>query len=79
MLKATGGKRDGDAMIAAAKGYSWQSPRGPLMIDPQTREAVQNFYVTKVEQGRRHHGQQADQDLSSASKDPWHELHPPTQ
>jgi branched-chain amino acid transport system substrate-binding protein len=78
MLKATGGKGDGDAMLAAAKGYSWQSPRGPLMIDPKTREAVQNFYVTKVE---REDGVMVNKPIATYTnvKDPWHEMHPPTQ
>jgi branched-chain amino acid transport system substrate-binding protein len=78
MLKATGGKGDGEAMIAAAKGYSWQSPRGPLMIDPKTREAVQNFYVTKVE---REDGIMVNKTVATYKdvKDPWHEMHPPTQ
>ena len=49
MLKATGGQPDGDEMMASVKGYAWQSPRGPVSIDPKTREMVQNFYVTKVE------------------------------
>src|SRR5439155_5482702 len=33
-LKKTGGKTDGDALIAAAKGLRWESPRGPVAIDP---------------------------------------------
>jgi branched-chain amino acid transport system substrate-binding protein len=48
-LKKTGGKTDGDALIAAAKGLKWDSPRGPMMIDPQTRDVVQNIYIRKVE------------------------------
>jgi branched-chain amino acid transport system substrate-binding protein len=36
-LKKTGGKTDGDALIAAAKGTKWESPRGPMSIDPDTR------------------------------------------
>ena len=31
------------------KGMSWVSPRGPVMIDPDTRDMVQNIYVRKVE------------------------------
>src|SRR6516225_4982853 len=37
-LKKTGGKADGDALIAAMKGMSWESPRGPISIDPATRD-----------------------------------------
>jgi branched-chain amino acid transport system substrate-binding protein len=48
-LKTTGGKADGDALIAATKGMSWISPRGPVSIDPATRDIVQNVYIRKVE------------------------------
>jgi branched-chain amino acid transport system substrate-binding protein len=48
-LKKTGGKTDGDALIAAMKGMQWESPRGPISIDPETRDIVQNVYIRKVE------------------------------
>ncbi|MET0204547.1 MAG: ABC transporter substrate-binding protein [Casimicrobiaceae bacterium] len=48
-LKKTNGNTDGDALIAAMKGMSWTSPRGPISIDPATRDIVQNIYVRKVE------------------------------
>ena len=48
-LKKTGGKTDGDALVGAMKGMSWESPRGPISIDPDTREIVQNIYMGKVE------------------------------
>ena len=48
-LKKTGGKADGDSLIAAAKGMSWESPRGPVSIDPETRDIVENVYIRKVE------------------------------
>ena len=48
-LKKTGGKADGDSLIAAAKGMKWESPRGPIAIDPDTRDIVQNVYIRKVE------------------------------
>ncbi|MDX2203720.1 MAG: ABC transporter substrate-binding protein [Hyphomicrobiaceae bacterium] len=48
-LKKTGGKSDGDSLIAAMKGMAWESPRGPISIDPATRDIVQNIYVRKVE------------------------------
>ena len=48
-LKKTNGNADGDALIAAAKGMSWESPRGPMSIDPQTRDVVQTVYFRKVE------------------------------
>jgi branched-chain amino acid transport system substrate-binding protein len=49
VLAKTGGKADGDALIAAAKGMSWESPRGPIMIDPETRDIVQTVYIRRVE------------------------------
>ncbi len=48
-LKKTNGSTDGDALVAAMKGMSWVSPRGPISIDPATRDIVQNIYVRKVE------------------------------
>jgi len=47
-LKKTGGNSDGDALIAAMKGMAWESPRGPISIDPDTRDIVSNIYVRKV-------------------------------
>jgi branched-chain amino acid transport system substrate-binding protein len=48
-LKKTNGNTDGDALMAAIKGMSWESPRGPISIDPETRDIVQNVYIRKVE------------------------------
>jgi branched-chain amino acid transport system substrate-binding protein len=48
-LKKTGGKTDGDALVAAIKGIKWESPRGPAMIDPATRDIVQNVYIRRVQ------------------------------
>jgi len=48
-LKKTAGKTDGDALVEAMKGMKWESPRGPISIDPETRDIVQNIYIRKVE------------------------------
>jgi len=48
-LKKTGGNPDGDALIAAMKGMAWESPRGPISIDPATRDIVGNVYIRRVE------------------------------
>jgi branched-chain amino acid transport system substrate-binding protein len=48
-LKKTGGKTDGDSLISAAKGMSWESPRGPMSIDPETRDVIQTVYIRRVE------------------------------
>jgi branched-chain amino acid transport system substrate-binding protein len=47
-LKKTGGDASGDKFIEAAKGLKWMSPRGPVSIDPATRDIVQNVYIRKV-------------------------------
>ncbi len=48
-LKKTGGRADGDSLIAAAKGMKWESPRGPIEIDPETRDIIQTVYIRRVE------------------------------
>jgi branched-chain amino acid transport system substrate-binding protein len=48
-LKKTGGKGGGDALLAAMKGQIFESPRGPVFIDAQTRDVVHNIYLRKVE------------------------------
>jgi branched-chain amino acid transport system substrate-binding protein len=48
-LKKTAGKTDGEALIAAAKGMKWESPRGPISIDPETRDIVETVYIRRVE------------------------------
>ncbi len=48
-LKKTKGNTDGEALIAAAKGLKWESPRGPMSIDPETRDVVQTIYIRRVQ------------------------------
>jgi branched-chain amino acid transport system substrate-binding protein len=48
-LKKTNGDANGEKLVAAMKGMAWESPRGPISIDPDTRDIVQNIYVRKVE------------------------------
>ncbi len=48
-LKKTGGKTDGESLVEAAKGMEWESPRGPMAIDPATRDVVQTVYIRRVE------------------------------
>ena len=47
-IKATKGTGDGDALLAAMKGQSFESPRGPVALDRQTRDLTQNIYLRKV-------------------------------
>jgi branched-chain amino acid transport system substrate-binding protein len=48
-LKKTGGATDGDKLVEAMKGMAWTSPRGPMSIDPATRDVVQNVYIRRCE------------------------------
>ena len=48
-LKKTGGNTDGEALIAAAKSMNWMSPRGPITIDPETRDIIQTVYIRRVQ------------------------------
>jgi len=68
-LEKTKGDASADAFIAAAKGLKWMSPRGPVEIDPQTRDIVQNIYIRKTE---RVNGvlQNTEFDTHKAVKDP---------
>jgi branched-chain amino acid transport system substrate-binding protein len=70
-LKKTGGKTDGDAVLAAMKGMKWESPRGPMSIDAETRDVVHNEYIRKVE---KVNGQLYNVEFATieAAKDPLH-------
>ena len=48
-LKKTNGDTDGEKLIAAAKGMAWESPRGPMSIDPETRDVIETVYIRRVE------------------------------
>jgi branched-chain amino acid transport system substrate-binding protein len=48
-LKKTGGKADGDSLVAAAKGMAWDSPRGPMSIDPETRDVINTVSIRRAE------------------------------
>jgi branched-chain amino acid transport system substrate-binding protein len=75
MLRATNGARDGDKAIAAIKGYHWMSPRGPVSIDPKTRDIVQNIYIRKCV---KENGVTFNKEFQTfpAVHDQWHDLHP---
>jgi len=68
-LKATKGQGGGDALLAAMKGQIFESPRGPVYIDAQTRDIVQDVYIRKVE---KQNGQlfNVEFDVHKAVKDP---------
>ncbi|TMG91247.1 MAG: ABC transporter substrate-binding protein, partial [Betaproteobacteria bacterium] len=48
-LKKTGGSTEPEAFVGALKGMKLMSPRGPIMIDPETRDIVQTVYIRRVE------------------------------
>ena len=48
-LKKAGGKTDGESLVKAGAGMKWESPRGPVMIDPETRDIVQTIYIRRVQ------------------------------
>jgi branched-chain amino acid transport system substrate-binding protein len=50
-VKATQGKMDTDQALGALKGWKFDSPRGPIMIDPDTRDIVMNEYLSEVVKG----------------------------
>ena len=69
-LEKTKGNADGEALVAAMKGMSWTSVRGPVSIDPDTRDIIQNIYVRKVE---KVNGELYNQEFTTieAVKDPF--------
>jgi len=64
------GKIDAEKTMALLKGWTYDSARGPIMIDPDTRDIVQNEYVRRVE---RVNGHLANVELETIPmvKDPW--------
>ena len=49
VLKKTNGDTGADKFVEAAKGMKWTSPRGPVSIDPATRDIVQTIYIRKTQ------------------------------
>ncbi|WP_298016288.1 ABC transporter substrate-binding protein [uncultured Castellaniella sp.] len=68
-LEKTKGDAGGDAFMAAVKGMKWESPRGPVEIDPDTRDIIQDEYIRKLERvdGKL---QNVEFDTFKAVKDP---------
>jgi branched-chain amino acid transport system substrate-binding protein len=64
-----GGAAEGEALVEAMKGMTWTSPRGPMSIDPATRDVVQNVYIRRV-QLRDGHYWNLEFDEVDAVKDP---------
>lgn len=66
---------NGDQALGMYKGMKWESPRGPVMIDPVERDIVQNIYLRRTE---KKDGKLVNVDFYTAPmvKDPWKEEHP---
>ncbi|HXD13194.1 MAG TPA: ABC transporter substrate-binding protein [Xanthobacteraceae bacterium] len=50
-VQATKGKMDGEAAVKSLLGWKFNSPQGPIMIDPATRDIVMNEYLDEVVKG----------------------------
>jgi branched-chain amino acid transport system substrate-binding protein len=48
-VKKAGASADGEKLVEAMKGMSWTSPRGPMTIDPASRDPIQTVYIRRVE------------------------------
>ena len=69
-LKKTKGNTDGEALVNAVKGMKWESPRGPMSIDPETRDVIQTVYIRRVEKVNGHLVN-VEFDKIENVKDPW--------
>jgi branched-chain amino acid transport system substrate-binding protein len=74
MIKRTDGKLGPEA-VEAVKGISFESPRGPVSIDPKERDVVQNIYIRRVE---KVDGKLINKEIFTYPnvKDPWKERNP---
>jgi len=76
LVKATNGNFTGDEAMAFFKNWKRpDSPRGPIAIDPETRDIIQNVYMRRVD---KVNGQLANVEFETIPqvKDPWKELNP---
>jgi branched-chain amino acid transport system substrate-binding protein len=73
VVDQTGGKITGDSFLQAIKGWRYASPRGPILIDPETRDIVDNQYLRRVEM---RDGKLANVEFDTIEmvKDPWKAL-----
>ena len=77
VIKQTKGTFTGDEAMAILKGWkNPDSPRGPISIDPNTRDIIQNIYIRRTEMKD---GKLVNTELETFPdvKDPWKELNPP--
>jgi branched-chain amino acid transport system substrate-binding protein len=71
-IRKTAGRSDGDAAMQAIKGLAWESPRGPMRIDPVERDVVQDMYIRRVD---KRDGKLVCVEIEKFAqvKDPWKE------
>ncbi len=74
-IKATKGHPDADKVMAVLKGWKHESPRGEIMIDPETRDIVQHIYIRRVEK-RGDRLENIEFVTLPMTKDPWKEMNP---
>jgi branched-chain amino acid transport system substrate-binding protein len=76
LIRTLDGKIDGDRAMEVIKSYQAPSPRGPFRIDPETRDAINDIYIRRVERvdGRLVN---AIIDTIPAVKDPWKQRNKP--
>jgi branched-chain amino acid transport system substrate-binding protein len=69
-LKKTNGDTSADKLMEAAKGMKWESPRGPMMIDPESHDVVEDIYIRRVE---KVNGKLVNVDIDTIKDvhDPW--------
>ncbi len=75
MIKRTDGKQNGAKAIDSVRGLKWISPRGPVSIDPKTRDLVQNVYIRRVEKSGDGYVNKTFFTVPDV-KDPWKEQNP---
>jgi len=73
MAEGINGPADGAKLVDAVKGFAWDSPRGPVSIDPETRELIQNVYIRELV---KENGVLYNKTIFTFEnvKEPWHEL-----
>jgi branched-chain amino acid transport system substrate-binding protein len=75
MIKQQKGKLDPERSMEIAKHWKFESsPRGPISIDPETRDIIQPEYLREVKKVNGHPANVELETLSKAEKDPWKEL-----
>ncbi len=74
-IAATGGKADAAASMQSLSNFKAESPRGPISIDPATRDIVQNIYIREV---KMVDGEAENVEFATIPdvKDPWKEANP---